>query len=112
MSDVHQRDHNAPMTELRDPRAATSTPSTPRGGPLLNRAIVAVGVGAACFATAHTAMFATLPVYVAERGGTESDIALIVGSIGLVSVLTRPLTGWLIDAWGRRAMLLSGIGAM
>jgi MFS family permease len=57
----------------------------------------------------HTATFPTLPIYLSLRGASEADIALIIGMIGVVSIAFRPLTGWLIDAWGRRQMMATAL---
>lgn len=64
-----------------------------------------LGISNACFFLVHTGTFATVPIYVTMRGGSESDVALIIGLIGLFSLLTRPFSGLLIDTWGRRRML-------
>lgn len=64
-----------------------------------------LGCSNACFFLVHTGTFATVPLYVTSRGGSEADVAFIIGLIGAFSLLTRPFSGMLIDNWGRRSML-------
>ena len=73
------------------------------------RALAQVAVAAGCFMLIHTATFPTLPLYLSLRGASEADIALIIGMIGVVSIASRPLTGWLTDWWGRRQMIVSAV---
>jgi MFS family permease len=52
--------------------------------------------------------FATLPGYVQEIGGDAAQIGLAFGLFSLSAVAARPGTGWLVDRWGRKPMLLVG----
>jgi MFS family permease len=88
--------------------AMASAPPEPSGQKVA-RAIALAASGAGCFMLVHTATFPTLPIYLALRGASEADIALIIGMIGVISIAFRPLTGWLIDAWGRRQMMASAL---
>jgi MFS family permease len=73
------------------------------------RAVALAAAGAGCFALVHTSTFPTLPIYLSLRGASEADVALIIGMIGIVSIVFRPFTGWLIDAWGRREMMATAL---
>lgn len=90
--------------------ARDTTPGAPeRNGREVALAIALAAAGAACFMLVHTATFPTLPIYLSLRGASEADIALIIGMIGVISIAFRPLTGWLIDAWGRRQMMVTAL---
>ena len=52
----------------------------------------------------------TLPQYVANLGGTASQIGLVIGTFTLVSVIIRPYFGKLIDIYGRKKFMLFGAG--
>lgn len=73
------------------------------------RGVILVSLAVAAFMLVHSMTLPTLPILLKFRGASEGDIALIVGMIGVVSILTRPLSGWLIDTWGRRQMLAASL---
>jgi len=52
----------------------------------------------------------TLPQYVANLGGTASQIGLVVGTFTLISVMIRPYFGKLIDTYGRKKFMMLGAG--
>jgi MFS family permease len=49
-----------------------------------------------------------LPFYVLAIGGTAADAGLVAGLLSLTALLMRPLTGWGVDAVGRRPLVLGG----
>lgn len=53
-------------------------------------------------------LLAPMPLYVVHMGGTEASAGLVTGLFTLAAMVTRPLTGWALDAYGRRAVLLLG----
>ncbi|MEK7848352.1 MAG: MFS transporter, partial [Chloroflexota bacterium] len=53
-------------------------------------------------------LLATLPLYIVEIGGTESQVGLIIGVFGSSALLLRPLVGREADVWGRRRLILGG----
>lgn len=56
-------------------------------------------------------LFAVLPVFVVqELHGADSDVGMIMGAFAISAVLTRPLSGRLVDTWSRKAGL--SIGAL
>lgn len=73
------------------------------------RAILIVAGGAGCFMLAHQATFPTLPVLMSLRGASESDIAIVIGAIGILAIGFRPIVGFLIDNWGRRRTQTLGL---
>jgi MFS family permease len=53
-------------------------------------------------------LVATMPVYVINLGGTQTDAGLVSGSLAFAALLFRPFMGWLTDAWRRRPLVLIG----
>jgi MFS family permease len=53
-------------------------------------------------------LIATLPVYVIELGGSRTDAGLVTGAAAIVALLARPLSGFLVDTWRRRPVVLLG----
>jgi len=53
-------------------------------------------------------LVATLPVYIISLGGTLAQAGLVTGAAAVTALLSRPLAGWLVDAWRRRPVVLLG----
>ena len=52
----------------------------------------------------------TLPLYVKSLGGADSVIGWITGLTTISALIIRPLSGVAVDKWGRKVILLAGIG--
>ena len=50
-----------------------------------------------------------LPVIIVEMGGTDWDVGLVMGSIGVTSFGLLPLVARLMDRYGRKIFILAGI---
>ncbi len=61
---------------------------------------------------AHTSsmqiLLATMPLYVLELGGRETDVGLLFGLLAISALASRPLAGWAVEARGRKLVMLSG----
>jgi predicted MFS family arabinose efflux permease len=54
-------------------------------------------------------LFAVLPLFVVEQlHGAESQVGMIMGVFALSAVLSRPLSGRLVDTWSRKTCLSLG----
>ena len=53
-------------------------------------------------------LVATLPLYVINLGGSQTDAGLVSGALAFTALLFRPLMGYLTDAWRRRPLVLMG----
>ncbi|VVB96633.1 Multidrug resistance protein MdtG [uncultured archaeon] len=53
-------------------------------------------------------LLVTLPIYILQLGGSESEIGLIIGVFTISSVLLRPFIGRELDMRGRKKILLAG----
>ncbi|AEG58717.1 MFS transporter [Desulforamulus ruminis] len=51
----------------------------------------------------------TLPVYIQTRGGSEGMAGLSLAALTVSAVMIRPVTGWALDKYGRKRILLSGL---
>ncbi|MDQ0877864.1 MFS family permease [Paenibacillus sp. V4I3] len=51
----------------------------------------------------------TLPLFIKQLGGSESQIGLAVGMFTLSAVIFRPIVGGLLDRYGRRPFIVSGL---
>lgn len=51
----------------------------------------------------------TLPLFIKEIGGSESQVGFIVGVFTISAVILRPIIGGLMDKYGRRVFIISGL---
>lgn len=51
--------------------------------------------------------FATIPGYVQHIGGDAAQLGLAYAFLSLTALTARPGTGWLVDRWGRKPVLLA-----
>ncbi|WNQ10963.1 MFS transporter [Paenibacillus aurantius] len=51
----------------------------------------------------------TLPIYIKQLGGNESQVGLLIGLFTLTAVVFRPVVGGLLDRYGRRPFILWGL---
>ena len=54
-------------------------------------------------------LFAVLPLFIVEQlHGAESQVGMIMGAFAVSAVLSRPISGRLVDTWSRKACLSLG----
>jgi MFS family permease len=53
-------------------------------------------------------LLVSMPLYVVHLGGKAATAGLVTGLFTLTAMLVRPLTGWALDAYGRRSIWLLG----
>jgi MFS family permease len=51
----------------------------------------------------------TLPLFIKQLGGSESQVGFIIGVFTISAVIVRPIVGGLMDRYGRRAFIISGL---
>lgn len=54
-------------------------------------------------------LYPTLPLFIKEIGGNESQVGLAIGVFMLSSVILRPFVGGLLDRFGRRPFIVIGV---
>jgi MFS family permease len=54
-------------------------------------------------------LYPTLPPFIKQMGGNESQVGLAMGAFMLSSVIFRPLVGGLLDRFGRRPFIVWGL---
>ena len=89
----------------------TGDPSTT--SPLrANLEIVAVGLGALMAALSQTLVLPVLPTIAADIDATTTEAEWLLTSTLLVAAVSVPIIGRLADIFGRRLMLVVGLGAL
>ena len=61
-----------------------------------------------CLFVSYTAMFTIIPLYVVERGGSELELGIVIGSFGVVGLLVRPLAGRWVYSVGAKQVAAAG----
>lgn len=51
----------------------------------------------------------TLPIYIKQFGGTTKIAGLALTSLTVAAIISRPITGFLLDKYGRKRLLISGL---
>ena len=77
------------------------------GADLYTRRFLALWMTHFCFMLA-VGLFYLFPIFLKQNGADRADVGLIMGSLALAAVISRPLTAWLIDHHGRRATVFLG----
>ncbi|ELC8442590.1 MFS transporter [Clostridium perfringens] len=51
----------------------------------------------------------TLPMFIKQLGGSDSQVGFIIGVFTISAVIIRPIVGGLMDKYGRRIFIISGL---
>ncbi|MGM7719817.1 MFS transporter [Metabacillus sp. Hm71] len=76
---------------------------------LWTKSFILMSVGMFFLFTAFYMMYPTLPLFIKEIGGNESQVGLAMGAFMLSAVICRPFVGGLLDRFGRRPFIVSGL---
>ena len=57
-------------------------------------------------------LIVTLPVYIAQCGGSDTVVGLSAGIFTFAALLIRAVAGWLLDRFGRRIVFTAGLIVM
>lgn len=58
---------------------------------------------------AFHSLIPTLPMYIQEHGGSKGLAGLALAALTVAAVIIRPITGWALDRYGRRVILIAGL---
>ncbi len=90
---------------------ALDKPSDPAPAKLFTRDFLFLCLGGFLFSGSMFLLFTVLPLFVVqELKGAASQVGLVMGAFAVAALLSRPFSGWLVDAWSRKAGL--GLGAL
>ena len=94
-------------------RSASLPPSPPvavsESTALFTRDFLLVCLSTFLFSGSMFLLFAVLPLFIVEQlHGAESQVGMIMGAFAVSAVLSRPLSGRLVDTWSRKSCLTLG----
>ena len=55
------------------------------------------------------ALIPTLPIYIQKYGGSKETVGLALAFLTIAAVIIRPVTGWALDNYGRKIILIVGL---
>jgi MFS family permease len=76
---------------------------------LWTKSFIFMTVGLLFLFIAFYMLYPTLPLFIKEIGGNESQVGLAMGAFMLSSVALRPIVGGLLDRFGRRPFIVGGL---
>jgi MFS family permease len=77
--------------------------------PLFTRPFVLTCLATFFFYLSFCLILPVMPLYVAELGGTSTQIGLIIGCFAFMAMVFRPPAGWIIDTQGNHLVLVAGM---
>jgi MFS family permease len=76
---------------------------------LWTKSFIFMTVGMLFLFTAFYMLYPTLPLFIKQMGGNESQVGLAMGAFMLSAVIFRPFVGGLLDRFGRRPFFIWGL---
>ncbi|WP_159883290.1 MFS transporter [Paenibacillus puerhi] len=76
---------------------------------LWTKSFIQMTLGMLILFTGFYLLLPTLPLFIKDIGGNDSQIGLAVGMFTLTAVVFRPLVGGLLDRYGRRPFMIWGL---
>ncbi|WP_338787203.1 MFS transporter [Metabacillus sp. FJAT-53654] len=76
---------------------------------LWSKSFILMTIGMFCLFVSFYMLYPTLPLFIKEIGGNESQVGLVMGVFMLSAVIIRPFVGWLLDRFGSRQFLIFGL---
>ncbi|MBO1005698.1 MFS transporter [Pseudogracilibacillus auburnensis] len=78
-------------------------------GRLWTKSFILMTVAMLFLFTSFYMLYPTLPLFIKQIGGNESQVGLAMGMFMLSAVVLRPLIGGLLDRFGRRPFIVWGL---
>lgn len=76
---------------------------------LWTKQFIQMTLGMLLLFTGFYLLLPTLPLFIKQLGGSESQVGLSAGAFTLSAVIFRPVVGGLLDRYGRRPFILWGL---
>ncbi|MEK3915639.1 MFS transporter [Paenibacillus sp. FSL H7-0331] len=73
------------------------------------KSFIQMTLGMLILFTGFYLLLPTMPLFIKEMGGNESQVGLAVGVFTLTAVVFRPIVGGLLDRYGRRPFMIWGL---
>ncbi|MDY0324084.1 MAG: MFS transporter [Candidatus Carbobacillus sp.] len=77
--------------------------------PLWSKAFIVITIANFFHFLGFQLLLSTIPIYAQDLGAKETDIGLVVSMLTLFALLIRPLTGGILDIFGKKRLLIIGL---
>lgn len=77
--------------------------------PLLTRPFVILTLSMFFLSSGFYFLVPTMPLYIKELGGNESQVGLVIGLFTIAAVIIRPFVGGFLDQIGRKSFIMWGL---
>jgi MFS family permease len=94
------------MAEI--PEQTASRPKTEKP-PLWTLNFILICASTLCIFLAFHSLYPTLPIYIERFGGSTRIAGLALTSLTVAAIFSRPITGWALDKYGRKAIFIGGL---
>ncbi|XID90181.1 MFS transporter [Paenibacillaceae bacterium WGS1546] len=78
---------------------------------LWTKSFILMTLGMLALFTGFYLLLPTMPLFIQQLGGSESQVGFVVGAFTLTAVVFRPIVGGLLDRYGRRPFMIWGLVA-
>ena len=78
---------------------------------LFTRSFVLVCLASLSHNSSFQLLLATLPLYVLQMGGGETEVGMLMAVVAAAALAVRPLSGWAVENLGRKKTMLVGPAA-
>ncbi len=75
---------------------------------LFTRNFVLVCVASLSHNTSFQLLLATLPLYVLQMGGGETEVGMLMAVVAAAALAVRPVSGWAVETLGRKKTMFVG----
>lgn len=76
---------------------------------LWTKSFILLAIGNLFLFVSFYMLYPTMPLFIQQMGGNESQVGLAMGAFMLSAVAFRPLVGGLLDRYGRRPFIVGGL---
>jgi len=88
---------------------STDQDARTRHDPLWSKAFIVITIANFFHFLGFQLLLSTIPIYAQDLGAKETDIGLVVSMLTLFALLIRPLTGGILDIFGKKRLLIIGL---
>lgn len=94
---------------MSSPQMSTDIDQRTREESLWTKAFIVITIANFFHFLGFQLLLSTIPIYAQDLGAKETDIGLVVSMLTLFALLIRPLTGGILDIFGKKRLLIIGL---
>ncbi len=75
---------------------------------ILSREFILCFLAQFAFTSVFHILIPTIPIYLSRLGSTEVEIGILIGALGISSLILRPIVGKKLSKFGEKKFMLAG----